>query len=289
MNISEVLGGYSKALYSSWLHYKPDRLLVDCGEGAATTLGNNCFALERVLLTHGHIDHVSGLPSLLWARAGGMGDNEKPLQIFFPRGDAYLADMREYIEKISAKLPFALSWVELEAGQSVELASGRRFETFPTRHMKDSQSLGYKIIETRRRLKSEFAAFDEVKLRQMAKSGQMESATEDYEATKIVFGGDSLPLDPTLVVGSEILVHEATLLETKDRKGKSHSTLYEAIQVAQSAQPEALLVNHISGRYRRAEVEAAIHKIASKQAIRFPIWCLWREKLWPVWTPAEEK
>ena len=73
MTLPDVLSGYSKALYSTWIWYRPDRLLVDCGEGAATALGNHGFAIERILLTHGHIDHVGGLAPLLWARAGGMG------------------------------------------------------------------------------------------------------------------------------------------------------------------------------------------------------------------------
>ena len=289
MQISEVLGGYSKALYSTWLHYRPDRLLVDCGEGAATALGNNCFALERVLLTHGHIDHVSGLPGLVWARAGGMGDNEKPLQVFYPRGDSYFADMRGYLEKVRSKLPFQLEWIELEAGQTIDLKSGRHVETFATRHMKSSQSLGYKIIETRRRLKPAFAQWSETRLREAAGKGEMEAMTEEYRAIKIAFGGDSLPIEPELVAGSEILVHEATILQANERRGQSHSTLDEALEVASKAQPGALVLNHISGRYKRAEIEVAILNGASRLPIGFPIWCLRQDKLWPVWTPAETK
>jgi ribonuclease Z len=289
VQISEVLGGYSKALYSTWLHYRPDRLLVDCGEGAATALGNNCFALERVLLTHGHIDHVSGLPGLVWARAGGMGDNEKPLQVCYPRGDSYFADMRGYLEKVRSKLPFQLEWIELEAGQTIELKSGRHVETFATRHMKSSQSLGYKIIETRRRLKPAFAQWSETQLREAAQKGEMEAMTEEYRAIKIAFGGDSLPIEPELVAGSEILVHEATILLATERRGQSHSTLDEALEVASKAQPGALVLNHISGRYKRTEIEAAIRSGASRLPIGFPIWCLRQDRLWPVWTPAETK
>lgn len=288
MSIPEVLGGYSKALYSTWAHYRPDRLLVDCGEGAATALGNGCFALERVLLTHGHIDHVSGLPSLVWARAGGMGDNQKPLQIFFPRGDGYVEDVRGYLEKTSARLPFELNWTALEAGQSVELGRGRGLETFPTRHIKDSLSLGYKIVETRRRLKPEFAAWGEAKLRDMAQNGDIEVATEPYRAIKIAFGGDGLPLDAKLVAGSEILVHEATILSAADRKGQSHSTLDEVLDVAYEAQPGALVLNHFSGRYTRSQIETAILNGAAEREIHFPIWVLLKDRLRPVWIPAEQ-
>jgi len=29
---------YSKALYSTWIYYSPDRILFDSGEGASTAL-----------------------------------------------------------------------------------------------------------------------------------------------------------------------------------------------------------------------------------------------------------
>jgi ribonuclease Z len=283
--ITDVIGGYSKALYSNWLHYRPDRLLIDCGEGAATTLGNNCFALERILLTHGHIDHVSGLASLLWARAGGMGDNEKPLQIYFPGGDIFLTDMRAYLETVRTKLPFRVEWIALEADQSFELKRGRSVETFSTRHTRGSQSLGYKIMETRRRLKSEWAGLTQAEIRSRAQGGGVDDLMEEYHGIKLAHGGDGLPLEPQVVAGSEILVHEATVLDSDDRKGDHHSTLGEALNVARKAQPGTLILNHISGRYKRAEVENAIREGAEQREIDFPIWCLRQDKLWPVWNP----
>lgn len=285
MAITDVLGGYSKALYSTWLHYRPDRLLVDCGEGAATALGNKGYSLEKILLTHGHIDHVSGLPALVWARAGGMGDNQKPLQLFCPRGDAYLSDMRAYLERVRAKLPFELTWIELEAGQSFDLKHNRRVETFPTRHMKGSQSLGYKIVETRRRVRDDLN-LSEADLRELARRGELEGVTQEYGAIKIAFGGDSLPLDIEHVAGSEVLVHEATIFAAQERRGQHHSTLHEALEVGIEAQPGTLVLNHISGRYQRAEIEAAVRQYAQKRGITFPVWCLWRDKLGPAFLPA---
>jgi ribonuclease Z len=217
-----------------------------------------------------------------------MGDNQKPLQIFFPRGDAYVGDMRHYLAKTGERLPFELQWTPLKAGQTADLGRGRSLETFPTRHMKESQSLGYKIIEARKRLKPEFADLGETRLRGMAQSGEIESATEEYRATRIAFGGDSLPIESQHIAGSEILVHEATILNRRDRKGRAHSTLDEALEVAQKAQPGTLVLNHFSSRYTRAEIETAIRHSAQKREMRFPIWILLNDKLRPVWIPAEQ-
>lgn len=304
MDVAALLFGHSKALYSTWVFYKPDHLLLDCGEGAATSLGNGGFAIERILLTHGHIDHISGLPSLLWSRAAGMGDTEKPLEIYYPRDDVFVADMQAYLERTAARLPFALRWVPLAAGDAVALTAnhhpagaeqrsqrsgirnGRRVVAFATRHMRGRLTLGYKIVETRRRLKPEYASLAQAEIRARAQAGGVGGAgglMEEYEATLVVFSGDTLPLDPALLQGTELLLHEATIIEVGERKHQWHSTLEEAVQVAAQIRPRALVLYHISGRYQTAQVAAAIEQSALRHQIDFPIWCLYRNQLACFW------
>lgn len=285
MNPSDVLQGYSKGLYSSWYLYRPDRLLIDCGEGCATALGNSAFAIEKVLLTHGHIDHIGGLPSLIWARASAMGDNEKPLEIYYPEQDPYIGDMIVFLEKTRARISYPLQWKPLRAGDEVPLKKGRVAQTFPVSHMKGSQSLGYKILEERKRLKPQFGELTEADMRERAQGGTLDEVMEMYSATKIAFCGDSLPVEPSLITDAEVLLHEATILDATDRKGQSHSTVDEAIGVACAAKSKLLILIHLSGRYRREEVETAIRESATRRAAEFPIWCWRRERLWPVYEP----
>jgi ribonuclease Z len=288
VNLSSLLLGHSKALYSTWLFYKPDHLLIDCGEGVATALGNGGYAIERVLLTHGHIDHIAGLPPLIWSRAGGMGDNEKPLAVYHPKGDSYVADMQNYLHKTKARLPFELSWTPLEAGESFALHSSdgtrhvRRVQTFATKHIRDRLTIGYKVLETRRRLKPEYSHLSQEELRAQAQRGA--DFSEDYEATLCAFGGDGLPLNPDDVRGAEVLFHEATLLDADERKHQMHSTLDEAMHVAAQVQPKLFVLYHVSGRYRRGDIEAAARESMARYDVKFPVWCLFRDRLWQVAT-----
>jgi ribonuclease Z len=310
VDVSSLLTGFSKALYSNWLLYRPDNLLIDCGEGCATALGNGIYAVERILLTHGHIDHIGGLPSFIWARASAMGDTEKPLEIVHPVGDTYIADMREFLEKAKARLPFPLTWTPLGAGDTFELAQHgrhpRQVQTFATRHIHGRLTIGYKIVERRRRLKPEFAALSQQEIRlkaQQLKAQQLEGQqlktmqcgmdgsqdlSEEYDAILAAFGGDGLALNPEAVRGAELLVHEATIIDATDRKQQLHSTVHEALGVGAAANVKTLLINHVSGRYRSDEVKEAIIAGATELSFDGSVWCLVRHRLQPVYPVIKE-
>ncbi len=242
---------YSKGLYSTWLYYSPDRLLFDCGEGASSFLGNKCFAIQRIFLSHGHTDHIAGLLSLINIRNSAMGDTSKDLTIYYPAGNRQISLLKSYVDQAQRRLKYPLTWVPLEAGEKVEVFSGqmdRSVISFPTQHGKDP-SLGYNIIEERKRLKPENRELPQEELRKLAKSG--ETIDELYQQKLFSFGGDSTPIDPTLVEETEILCHDATFLVEEDRDIFSHATLKEAIQVAHAARvKKELLIIHISSRYK---------------------------------------
>jgi ribonuclease Z len=209
----------------------------------------------------------------------------------------FIADMQLYLERTQARLPFDLHWIPLEAGASFDLGStsgsdkkakargGRRVVTFPTKHIQGRLTLGYKIVETRRRLKAEYSSLTQEEIRDRARANGPAGArdlSEDYEATLVAFGGDGLPLEPDMVQGSELLLHEATILDPAERKHQLHSTLDEAVRVAARVRPKALVLYHISGRYRAADITDAACQSATRHEIDFPIWCLFRDRLWNV-------
>jgi hypothetical protein len=89
------------------------------------------------------------------------------------------------------------------------------------------------------------------------------------------------------VQGAELLFHEATLLDAAERKNQLHATLDEAVRVAVEAQVKCLVLYHISGRYRTAEVVQAVQESIKRRQVEFPIWCLFRDRLWQVWPKVE--
>jgi len=243
---------YSKGLYSSWIFYSPDRLLFDCGEGASSHLGNKSFAIQRVFLSHGHTDHVAGLLSLINIRNSAMGDTTKSLTVYHPVGNRQIALLKTYLAQAQPRLRYELQWTALEPGERVPVFSGpmaRSVVAFRTQHGQDP-SLGYNIVEERKRLKPEFQGKPQDELRTLAKSGKAD-LSEVYEQKLFSYGGDSVPLDPAHVEGTEVLCHDTTFLVEEDRQEYKHATLKEAVQVAHAAGVKReLLAFHISSRYK---------------------------------------
>ena len=245
---------YSKALYSSWLYYSPDRILFDCGEGASTILGNKAFAIRRVFLSHGHADHIAGLVGLINIRNNALGDTEKELTIYYPKGNSLISEMMAFLARTNRRLSYDLEWVPLMAGDKVELLAGqmpRIIEPFPTIHVHNEISLGYNVVETRHRLKPELAGLPQNEIVKLVRSKGKDAVSEDYDQKLFSFGGDSVGIKPEYVSETEILCHDTTFLDEQDRKEYKHASLREAIQCAREARvKKELICFHISSRYK---------------------------------------
>ncbi len=283
-DLKSILFGFSRAMYSQWFFYKPDNLLFDAGEGLATYLGNNVFATERVLLSHGHIDHLSGLPVFVHARAKARGDNEKPLEIFYPEGDGQVEAMRTYLRAMTQRLRYDLHWLPLEAGAEFPVTgSTQRFvQTFPTRHAPGRLTLGYNIVEPRRRLRAEFREWNQTQIREYVQQHGREALTETYEQKLVSYCGDGLPIEAELVRGTELLIHEATLMEPEDVKHPVHSTLEGAIEAAVAAEAKCVVLTHVSSRYRAGDIDSAALKLAEALGLECPLWVQHFNRLWRV-------
>ena len=254
---------YSKGLYSTWLYYSADRILFDAGEGASSILGNKAFAVRRVFLSHGHADHIAGLIGLINIRNNAMGDREKDLTVYYPKGNYLVTEMMNFIARTNRRLNYTLEWVPLKPGDRVELLAGqlpRYVEAFPTVHVHNEVSLGYNIVEVRHRLKPEFAGSSQEEIVTRVKTEGKDSITEYYDQKLFSYGGDSVAIKPAYVADTEVLCHDTTFLDEEDRNEYKHATLAEAIACAREARvKKELLCVHISSRYkgRLREIEAA--------------------------------
>lgn len=268
--IMKNICGYSRAKYSTWFYYRPDHILFDAGEGVSLALRNMIYGIDHVFISHNHGDHIGGLPGLIKSRASSMGDVTKPLTIYYPEKDPQILQFKEYLDLSISKLPFVLTWKGITPGEQISLNANRFVETFASDHM-GTLSLGYKIIEKRKRLKSEYKGLPQKELITLIKERGREQIHEEYNKNLLVYSGDTMPLDVSIVQNAEVLLHDATFVLDDDREENTHATVAEACQLAIKAQVACLALFHFSSRYSHQQVKDKIYEIIAANNIEIPI------------------
>lgn len=249
--MQDVMRGFSRGMFSNWLWHKPLQLLIDAGEGAQLALGTNVFSPSWLAITHGHSDHVLGIPGLVAARKFGKGATDKPLTVIYPEGSRGVQAARDLLGTAYHGVVFPLTWTAAVPGTAIPLGKGRRLEAMSVRHTLHEPALGYRVIETRRRLKPEYASMTQADIEAAARGGKRDELLQDSEHVVFAHSGDAMPIDPNLVKDADLLVHDATFLDEPDRREPIHATTEEALEVARAAAVKTLVLYHLSIRYDR--------------------------------------
>lgn len=290
-DILDNLRGYSKAMYSTWIHYKPARLLFDAGEGVSSNMENFIFGIESIFLSHGHYDHIGGIGGIIHSRASARGDKEKPLAIYYPRGCQMTSLLRDYVMTIAGNIKYDLDWRPVDVGQEITVGTekGRGLLTvFPVEHSMRSRSVGYRLFERRRHLRPDLVGLSQDEITEIARRDGADSVTEEYEQTVLAYCGDCKPVDPEIVRGAEVLMHEGTFIDAADRAGEGHSTVAEALEVALAANVKSLVLFHISTRYPKRQLETIIRKIALGLKFDRPLTIVMGRNFTPILGPGGE-
>lgn len=266
--------GFSRGMYSNWLWHRPLQLLVDAGEGLQLALGHHVFSPSTVAITHGHSDHVLGLPGLIAARRFGKGATDKPLTIVFPEGSRGVQAVREWLGHAYAGVVFPLNWVVATPGTRIPLGKSKHLEAISVRHTANEPAIGYRVLETRTRLKPEFATMPQAEIEAAARQGTREALLENSTHVVFAHSGDAMPIDPALVTNADLLIHDATFLNEPDRREPIHATTEEALDVGRRANVRRLVLYHLSIRYDRATAIPALRAQVAASGFKGDCWLL---------------
>jgi len=255
------------------------RILVDCGEGTQRQLlrgGAGFRRLDRLLLTHGHFDHVLGIPGLfstlrlrqsadVMTIHGGPGTLEVVVRM--------LAGLWG-----QGRAPIPLQLVPLRAGQVIDAGEYAIF-CFSVRH-RDTDSFGFSFeSEARRHLRPDRLAslgVPDGPVRKELAEGRPVTLADGRTISpgdvlgppegqkKLVIVGDTETTDGLAehVRNADVLVIEATFLERDAAIARDygHLTAAEAAALAAMSDVRLLVLTHISGRYPDEEVLAEATK-----------------------------
>ena len=255
-----------------------EKLLFDCAEGTQRQLQRSAVGLpdiEEIFLTHLHADHFLGLPGML--KTFALRGREAPgLTVYGPKG---LKDLFGKLRPFLGRLPYALTLVELEPGES--LARGEyRIDAFAVDH--GVSAVGYALVEHERPGRFDVDAADALGVppgreRGILQGGEPVTLPDGRVITpdavlgpprpgrKVVLTGDTAP-SPGVVQAAhnaDLLVHEATFAaEEKERARETlHATASEAAEVARLAEVRLLALTHVSTRYFGPELAREAREI----------------------------
>ena len=251
-----------RALASAMLEVNGRRLLIDCGEGTQVQIracGMGFKAIDGILITHFHGDHVSGLPGLLMSM-GNQG-REAPLLISGPTGLRRVVDS---LRVIAPELPFEIEYNEIDVLALRDFnCAGLEIHPFALKH--GMPCLGYRATLHRPgRFMPERARINGVPMRlwsvlQKQPSAEWEGATYTREMVltpprrgiSLTYATDTRPTESLLEAarGCDLLIAEAMYgaPEKLERARESgHMMMSEAAQIARDAGAERLWLTHYS-------------------------------------------
>ncbi|MBR1129195.1 ribonuclease Z [Bradyrhizobium iriomotense] len=248
------------------------RILVDCGEGTQRQLlrsGAGFRRLDRILLTHAHLDHVLGIPGLF----STLGLRQTSDVMTIHGGEGTLDIVIRMLAGLwgAGRAPIAVEFAALTEGQVID-AGDFTIDCFPIRH-RDTDSFGFVFKSpARRHLRSDrltaLGVPDGPMRGELAASRPIVIAgrTIDPEdvlgppsgGKKLVVIGDTETTDGLSrhVADADMLVIEATFLErdAPTARNYGHLTAAEAASFAAANGVKQLVLTHMSGRYEDDEI-----------------------------------
>ncbi len=240
--------------------------MFDCGEGTQRQMmkaGLGFNRQMRIFVTHIHGDHVLGLPGLL--QTMGFLGRDKPLELYGPRG------LRTFVEcnlrALDVKLTYPLKLRMVKEGTVyedeevvVKARKGRhgianyayRFEEKPRPgrfNVKRALELGVPKGPLWKRLQEGH----EVKIGDRVVKPE-EVLGPPRRGLSVGISGDTraIPRLEEFFRGVDLLIFESTYTTRHEDVAREylHSTAKEAAELAKNAGVKALIMTHVSNRYR---------------------------------------
>lgn len=252
------------------------RFLIDCGEGTQRQIlqsGIGFKRLNKILITHGHLDHILGLAGLLSTFSRWEAIDE--LEIY--GGHWALARIHDLLFGVvlrGARPPMQIHLREIEPGKLFEWQDFS-VSAFPVYH-RGPDCFGYLFEEKARRPflpeKAEVLGVPPGPWRRDLVNGQSVTLPDGRQVTPDQVLGEERPGVRLVHVGdvgrvndlvelcrdADALVIEATYLEEEAEMARqfAHLTARQAAQLASEAGVRNLLLTHLSRRYRERDVQA---------------------------------
>ena len=276
-----------RGLSAQVVMHNEHRFLIDCGEGTQRQIlqsGLGFKRMERILITHGHLDHILGLAGLVSTFT--RWETIDRLEIWAGRWALdRIHDLLYGIVLKGGRSPFELQLKEIKSGLIFEDKS-ITLTAFPVQHRgpgcfgfafeekshrpflpERAEALGVPAGPIRRRL----VAGETVALPDGRTVGPEDVLGPTVAGARLIHVGDCGETSDLVPVarGADALVIEATYLDVEAEMAREfgHLTAAQAARLARDAGVKQLYLTHLSRRYRERDILEEAQKIFPNTAV----------------------
>lgn len=222
------------------------------------------ISIPNILLTHGHMDHAAGIAYYLSHRNFC---GQTPGTIIAPQN--LLRPINQIIDAWGTldgnKVPANL--VGIKPGDEYQIKPNLFARAFPTKHT--NGSVGYCVIEKRKKIKPEYANLNGKQIVELKKQG----VEIDYplELPIVSYLGDTQFVDFSqlnYVAESKILIAECTFYEdehtTRAQAGR-HMHINEFAKLLESMRNEYIIITHTTQRTPMNQIKKMLKEALAKE------------------------
>lgn len=270
LGTSSMVPTKERNVQSIHLDYKGEGILIDCGEGTQRQMniaGINRTKVKKILISHWHGDHVSGLIGLI--QTLGNSKDVSKLEIYGPLGTK--KSMNHLLNTCIFELIVDLEINELDLKEQKVFYENEDYflEATPLNH--GVPCLGYSFIEKNKR-KINLAKAKRHGIEQGPLLGNIQKGIpikkdgiiimpEDVSTlvkgkkVTIIADTSSTSNAQNLALESDLLICEATYKKSEEEKANKyrHLTAEQAALIASRADVKKLLLVHFSQRYKEVD------------------------------------